>query len=92
LVGLLIGKPIGILGVLFLAIRSGLSPMPEAAQWRHLAGMAALCGIGFTMSLFIGRLAFAGPGQEGAIRLGVLSASLVSAGMGFMILRCGKGG
>jgi NhaA family Na+:H+ antiporter len=88
--GLLIGKPAGILGVLFLAIRSGLSPMPEGAQWRHLAGMAALCGIGFTMSLFIGGLAFAGPEQEGSIRLGVLGASLVSAMAGFAILRSGR--
>lgn len=84
--GLVIGKPLGIFTVLALAIRSGLSPMPDGARWPQLYGMTVLCGIGFTMSLFIGALAFGG-GQEAEIRLGVLGGSLMSALAGYLILR-----
>lgn len=84
--GLVVGKPLGIFSVLALAIRSGLSPMPAGARWPQLYGVAVLCGIGFTMSLFIGALAFGG-GQEAEIRLGILSGSVVSALAGYLILR-----
>lgn len=85
--GLLLGKPIGILGAILLAKALRLAePPPATAQ--QLAGMAMLCGIGFTMSLFIGALAF--PGQQALIdeaKLGVLAGSLVSALCGFALLR-----
>lgn len=85
--GLLLGKPIGILGAILLAKALRLAePPPATAQ--QLAGMAMLCGIGFTMSLFIGALAF--PGQQVLIdeaKLGVLAGSLVSALCGFALLR-----
>ncbi len=87
--GLLLGKPLGIFTVLFLAIRFGLSPMPHNANWSQLFGLSVLCGIGFTMSLFIGGLAFDGIEQQAAIRLGVLTGSLVAALVGYCILRYG---
>ncbi|MGH6783834.1 MAG: Na+/H+ antiporter NhaA, partial [Sphingomicrobium sp.] len=60
LLGLFIGKQIGIFGAIGLAVRTGLAPKPEGAGWLQLYGAAILCGIGFTMSLFIGALAFPG--------------------------------
>ncbi|MFN5243194.1 MAG: Na+/H+ antiporter NhaA, partial [Novosphingobium sp.] len=89
--GLLLGKPIGILGAILLAKRLRLAePPPASAQ--QLAGMAMLCGIGFTMSLFIGALAF--PSQQALIdeaKIGVLAGSLVSALCGFALLRFASG-
>lgn len=85
--GLLLGKPIGILGAILLAAKLRLAE-PPVEDRQQLAGMAMLCGIGFTMSLFIGALAF--PGQQALIdeaKLGVLAGSLVSAACGFALLR-----
>lgn len=87
--GLLIGKPLGIFMVLFLAIKLRLSPMPPGANYTQLFGLSVLCGIGFTMSLFIGGLAFDGATQQAAIRLGVLMGSVTAALIGYMILRYG---
>ncbi|MEA3263748.1 MAG: Na+/H+ antiporter NhaA [Pseudomonadota bacterium] len=89
--GLLLGKPIGILGAILLARAFKLAEPPPASP-QQLAGMAMLCGIGFTMSLFIGALAF--PGQPALIdeaKLGVLAGSLVSALCGFALLRFAQG-
>lgn len=88
--GLLLGKPLGIFTVLFLAIKSGLSPMPVNATWSQIFGLSVLCGIGFTMSLFIGGLAFDGLEKQAAIRLGVLLGSVTAAGLGYCILRYGS--
>jgi NhaA family Na+:H+ antiporter len=87
--GLVIGKTLGVFGVTFLAIRLGFAQMPAGASWRSLLGLAMLCGIGFTMSLFIGGLAFEGLGPEYAklVQLGILAASLVSALAGYVLLR-----
>lgn len=85
--GLLLGKPIGILGAIMLAQAMRFA-QPPAASRQQLAGMALLCGIGFTMSLFIGALAF--PGQQALIdqaKIGVLAGSVVSAIAGFILLR-----
>lgn len=79
ILGLVIGKPLGIFSVIWLAVVAGISPRPKDASWLHLAAMAVLCGIGFTMSLFIGGLAFAGPEMQAPVRLGVLGGSAVSA-------------
>jgi NhaA family Na+:H+ antiporter len=61
--------------------------MPRGLCWRQLYAVSVLCGIGFTMSLFIGSLAFESEAAQASIRLGVLLASLVSAGAGYCILR-----
>lgn len=90
--GLFIGKQIGIYGTLYGAIKSGLCPMPKDTSWKQLYGMSILCGIGFTMSLFIGGLAFSGIEQQAEIRLGVLAGSILSAVIGYGIIRLSSRG
>ncbi|HQX27674.1 MAG TPA: Na+/H+ antiporter NhaA [Alphaproteobacteria bacterium] len=90
--GLFIGKQLGIFGTLYGAIKSGLCPMPKDTSWKQLYGMSILCGIGFTMSLFIGGLAFSGIEQQAEIRLGVLAGSILSAVIGYGIIRCSSRG
>jgi NhaA family Na+:H+ antiporter len=84
--GLFIGKPLGILSAAWLAIVSGLAPKPIGANWGQLLGVAMLAGIGFTMSLFIGTLAFSDPAHAAELRLGVLTGSLLSAAAGLLVL------
>ncbi len=86
--GLLIGKQVGIFALAALAIRAGLAKLPDASNWGQLYGVAALCGIGFTMSLFIGALAFPGaPHLVDEVKVGVLMGSLLSAVLGVILLR-----
>lgn len=85
--GLFLGKQIGVMGATWLAIRSGLGKLPDGARWIQIYGMAALTGIGFTMSLFIGELAFTSSDTSAAVRIGVLTGSLLSAILGYLILR-----
>ena len=86
--GLFIGKPIGVLMACGLATRFLGSPLPDQVTWRHLHGAAWLAGIGFTMSLFIGGLAFAkAPTAFEASKIAILSASLLAGGIGFGLLR-----
>ena len=85
--GLFLGKPIGIFACSFAAIRLKLAGKPEGATWPQLFGVAILGGIGFTMSLFIGMLAFTGPERAADIRIGVLLGSIASAIVGFIFLR-----
>ncbi|MCC6598424.1 MAG: Na+/H+ antiporter NhaA [Alphaproteobacteria bacterium] len=84
--GLVLGKQVGIFLTLWLAIKLGLSPMPKGVRWVHLYGVSILCGIGFTMSLFIGGLAFADLHHQASIRLGVLVGSIFSACLGYAVL------
>jgi Na+:H+ antiporter, NhaA family len=86
-VGLTIGKPLGILSAVALAIRSGFGQLPDGATWSQLAGTSIIAGIGFTMSLFIGMLAFPDPAYALPLRVGVLAGSLVSAVAGYVLLR-----
>ena len=85
--GLFVGKPVGRLGAVLLAERSGFAPRPGGASWRLLLGVGFLAGIGFTMSLFIGGLAFADPALAAAVKLGVLLGSVLSAIAGVAVLR-----
>lgn len=87
IVGLIAGKQIGIFGTVWLCVKSGLCEKPEGATWVQIYGMAILCGIGFTMSLFIGGLAFSSVEMQADVRLGVLVGSFISAGLAYMILR-----
>mgnify|MGYP001380077539 CR=1 FL=1 len=75
------------LGALWLCVRLRLSAMPAGAGWLQVYGVCLLCGIGFTMSLFIGGLAFADPLLMDAVKIGVLGGSLLSALSGFLVLR-----
>ena len=85
--GLFIGKQAGVFGAVWLAVKSGLAPKPEGASWLQIYGLAVLAGIGFTMSLFIGELAFTHGAHDAELRLGVLGASVVSALLGYAVLR-----
>ncbi len=84
--GLILGKQVGVFGFLYATIKLGLAKMPNGAGWAHLYGVSALAGIGFTMSLFIGGLAFEHSDFDAPIRLGVLSGSIASALIGFVLL------
>ncbi len=85
--GLFLGKQIGVFGMLYLCIKLSLAPMPEGANWRQLYGVSLLCGIGFTMSLFIGSLAFEHSAFDAPIRLGVLTGSIACASFGYIVIR-----
>ncbi len=90
--GLVIGKQLGIFGTLFLSVKSGLCERPAGASWAQLYGLSMLCGIGFTMSLFIGGLAFPDNADlQNAVRLGVLAGSVLSAVSGYILLRITTG-
>ena len=87
--GLAIGKPVGILLLCLLAVRSGVTRLPDGVTWQMLAGGACLAGIGFTMALFINALAFPGADfatKEAAGKIGTLTGSLVSAVIGATVL------
>ena len=85
--GLFIGKQLGIFGSVWASVKLGLVVRPRNASWLQIYGVALLCGIGFTMSLFIGGLAFVDPGQADAVKIGVLMGSILSAICGFCLLR-----
>jgi NhaA family Na+:H+ antiporter len=86
--GLFVGKQAGVFGAVWLADRTGIAPRPPHVRWAELYGAAILCGIGFTMSLFIGALAFpTHPAEVEAAKLGTLVGSLISALAGFAVLR-----
>lgn len=85
--GLVIGKQVGVFGFMFIATKLRLVQRPQGVSWTQLYGLACLTGIGFTMSLFIGNLAFADPEQIETVKLGVISGSLVSGILGYCLLR-----
>lgn len=86
ILGLVIGKQVGIFSTVWLAVKTGLCPQPENTNWYQIYGMSVLCGIGFTMSLFIGGLAFSGVEFQAEVRLGVLTGSFISAIAGYILL------
>jgi len=89
--GLFVGKQVGVFSFSWIAIRLGWADCPRDASFVQLYGVSALCGIGFTMSLFIGLLAFPGaPHLEAGVKLGVLAGSLCSALAGTLILLFAK--
>ena len=83
--GLFVGKQIGIFGSVRLAVALGVAARPANATWTQVYGVSLLCGIGFTMSLFIGGLAFDDPALTEAMKIGVLGGSLVSAVVGYCV-------
>ena len=90
ILGLFVGKQIGIFGTLWMTDKIGIARKPDSVTWQHIYGLAALCGIGFTMSLFIGTLAFTSAELEREVRLGVLVGSTLSAILGTIILLTAK--
>lgn len=84
--GLIVGKPVGMIVASWLAVRSGLALKPEAYTWRQLCGAGTLGGIGFTMSLFIAGIAFSEEGTFAAAKIGIFVASILAGGLGVLIL------
>lgn len=87
--GLFVGKQLGVFVPLWACIRLGWAEMPKGADWIQLYSVALLCGVGFTMSLFIGGLAFELSDFEAPVRFGVLTGSLLSATLGYVLYRFG---
>lgn len=85
--GLFLGKQLGIFTSVWIVAKLGIAARPSHASWLQVYGVALLCGIGFTMSLFIGGLAFTDPDQADDVKIGVLMGSMLSAIMGYLILR-----
>ena len=87
ILGLFIGKQMGIFAFSFLAVKLKFATLPEGVNWKNLYGAAILAGIGFTMSLFIASLAFTDPALLDLAKIGILSGSLLSGIAGFMFLK-----
>jgi Na+:H+ antiporter, NhaA family len=85
--GLFLGKQAGVFGSVWLAVKLKIATRPSKASWPQVYGVALLCGIGFTMSLFIGGLAFPAQPEADAVKIGVLMGSLLSAVAGVAVLR-----
>jgi NhaA family Na+:H+ antiporter len=87
LLGLLIGKPLGVVGACWLAVKANLAQLPSSVTWSHIAGTGLLAGIGFTVSLFISALAFGDPAQLDAAKTAILLASLLAGCSGYLLLK-----
>jgi NhaA family Na+:H+ antiporter len=85
--GLVVGKPVGITLFSWLAVKAGVAELPEGVTWLHVAGVGLLAGVGFTMALFIGGLAFTDTVHVEQAKLGVLFGSLASGALGYVWLR-----
>ncbi len=86
LLGLLIGKPLGITGACWIAVKLKIAQLPGTVQWKHIASVGTIAGIGFTVSLFISALAFPDPTQLDAAKTAVLTASLLAGVCGYFVL------
>lgn len=81
-VGLFLGKAVGVFGIVLILVKLGVAQLPAQANWGQMAGTAMLCGIGFTMSLFIGLLAFDDPSTQEHVKIGILLGSISSGILG----------
>ena len=89
--GLIVGKQAGVFLLTWLAVVTGIARRPAEASWAQVYGASLLAGVGFTMSLFIGTLAFDGPEYASAVRVGVLSGSFVCGLLGYIVMRFAPG-
>jgi NhaA family Na+:H+ antiporter len=87
ILGLVVGKQIGITAFSWLAVKAGLAVLPTGLAWRHIYGVAWLGGIGFTMSLFIAELAFGQGALLMTAKIGILVASAIAGSVGWLLLR-----
>lgn len=90
--GLFFGKQVGVFASIRLAVALGIGRRPYRANWPQVYGVAMLCGVGFTMSFFIGGLAFTDPALESGMKIGVIGGSILSAVFGFLLLRFSPSG
>jgi NhaA family Na+:H+ antiporter len=84
--GLVLGKQIGVMLFAWLAVKLRLADLPTGATWVQLYGVSCLCGIGFTMSLFIGNLAFTSAETLDIAKMGILAGSVISGVLGWILL------
>jgi NhaA family Na+:H+ antiporter len=89
MMGLFVGKQIGIFGITWLCVKTKLAALPEGASWLHVYGVSIIAGVGFTMSLFIGLLAFPEALQPD-VKIGVLGGSLLSTLWGAIVLKLAR--
>jgi NhaA family Na+:H+ antiporter len=82
-----VGKPLGIFGASWIAVKLGLADLPQGVAWKQLLGVGILAGIGFTMALFVSMLAFSDAGLQERAKIGILAASLISGVVGLILLR-----
>jgi NhaA family Na+:H+ antiporter len=87
MLGLVVGKPLGLIGLSWVMVRLGVTVLPEGVRWAHIVGVGCLAGLGFTMSLFVATLGFGESDLLEAAKLGILGASLISGTLGFILLR-----
>lgn len=87
ILGLIIGKPVGILLLSWLSVKGKICQLPQGAKWIHIVGVGLLAGIGFTMSIFIALLSFADPDLISIAKFAILTASVLSGGIGFILLK-----
>lgn len=87
LIGLFIGKPVGILIMSFISVKTGVSSLPEETSWKHVIGLGFLGGIGFTMSIFIALLSFNDVSLQTTAKFAILAASIIAGIVGFLILK-----
>ncbi len=87
LLGLVLGKQLGVTAFSWLAVRLGVAALPEGVTWRHVYGASWLAGIGFTMSLFVAGLAFGDVETLARAKVGILAASVISGAVGWLLLR-----
>ena len=91
LLGLVVGKTVGVFGATAIAVRLGLGRLPAGTTWRHLAGLAVSAGVGFTVALFVTSLSFDTAAQADAARVGILFGSTLAGVVGYLILRTSPG-
>ena len=84
--GLLLGKPIGIVGMSFILVKAKIAKLPQNVNWVHMVGAGILGGVGFTMAIFVANLAFADPAFVATAKLGILSASALAGILGYLFL------
>jgi NhaA family Na+:H+ antiporter len=87
LLGLLVGKPVGVLAASFLAVRLGVGRLPEGTGWRQMTGLGVCAGIGFTVALFVTSLSFTDPALADSAKVGILAGSLLAGVVGYLLLR-----
>ena len=85
--GLLLGNPLGVLGMTWLAVRLRIGQLPSAVTWRHVLGTGFLAGIGFTVAIFVSGIAFDDPALVDQAKMGIFGASLVAGVIGYLFLR-----
>ena len=86
MLGLLIGKPIGIMLMSFLTVKLKAATLPQGVTWLHMLGAGILGGVGFTMAIFVANLAYADPAHIATAKMGILLASLAAGAIGFLFL------